>query len=125
MVRYRLDFIFAKIGFTSLQQLYRAKRAWTTLKINEEKRLRPFRIRIHDVKLFVRSPDAVFDENQDLCILPEPTSRKIGDMGANAYDARFRSGGYPDCMDSRSVLKIISCQSNSLTTDVYYLFPYN
>ena len=28
MVRYRLDFIFAKIGFTKLQQLFRAKKAW-------------------------------------------------------------------------------------------------
>ena len=28
MVRYRLDYIFAKIGFTKLQQLFRAKKAW-------------------------------------------------------------------------------------------------
>ena len=110
MVRYRLDFIFAKIGFTILQQLFRAKRAWTALKVNEEKRPRPFRIRIHDVKLFVRSPDALFDEGQgqDLCILPEPTSRKIGEMSANAYDARFRSGGHQDCIDNKYVKNVIS-----------------
>ena len=30
----RLDFIFAKIGFTILQQLFRAIRAWTALKVN-------------------------------------------------------------------------------------------
>ena len=77
MVRYRIDFIFAKIGFTRLQQLFHARKAWTALKSYEEKRPRPFRIRVNDVKLFVRSPDAAEEESVEH-ILPDPISKKVG-----------------------------------------------
>jgi hypothetical protein len=46
MIRYRLDYILAKIGFTRLQHLFHLKKAWDELKNYEEKRPRPIRIRI-------------------------------------------------------------------------------
>ena len=54
MVRYRLDFIFAKVGITYLQQAFRTRKAWISLREREEKRHRPFRLRINDVRLFMR-----------------------------------------------------------------------
>ena len=101
MVRYRLDFIFAKIGFTRLQQLFHAKKAWTTLKSHEEKRPRPFRIRVQDVKLFVLSADAMDGGSVDSSMLPDPVSRKIGEIGASFYDAHFRPGRHSDGSENR------------------------
>ena len=40
MVRYRLDFILAKIGFTSLQKVFHTKRKWVKLKKFEDDKLR-------------------------------------------------------------------------------------
>ena len=54
MVRYRLDFIFAKVGITYLQQAFRTRKAWISLREREEKRHRPFRLRVNDVRLFMR-----------------------------------------------------------------------
>ena len=101
MVRYRLDFIFAKIGFTCLQKLFHAKKAWTTLKSYEEKRHRPFRIRIQDVKLFVHSPDAVEGSTVDGGMLPDPVTRKIGEIAASIYDAHFKPGRHFEGTESR------------------------
>ena len=117
MVRYRLDFVFAKIGFTLLQQLYHARKAWTALKIHEEKRLRPFRIRVHDVRLLVRSPDALDEENLDPPILSEPVSKRVGEISVGVYDARVRPGRHADGPDNRYVPIIISSHQ--------YLFPGN
>lgn len=97
MVRYRLDYIFAKIGFTRLQHLFHSKKAWMELKTYEEKRPRPIRIRIHDVRLFMRSPESLDDDTLDPKILPNPVSKKIGEVGCGMYDSNFRCGKQQEC----------------------------
>ena len=93
MVRYRLDFILAKIGFTSLQKVFHTKRKWVKLKKFEERRPRPFRLRINDIRLFMRNTDSD-EEYTDSDIIPKGPAggRKIGELGAGPYDIFFRPG---------------------------------
>jgi hypothetical protein len=113
MIRYRLDYVFAKVGFTRLQHLFHAKKAWTALKSDEEKRPRPFRLRLQDVKVFVRGPDSPEDEYLDPKLLPDPLSKKIGEVGASAFDTHFRpgrplDGTVPHSLESRYTVTAVA-----------------
>ena len=93
MVRYRLDYILAKIGFTALQKVFHTKIKWVKLKKFEEKRPRPFRLKINDIRLFMKNPECV-DDDIDGDTLPKGPNigKKIGECGAGPYDVHFRCG---------------------------------
>jgi len=95
MVRYRLDYIFAIIGFTKLQKLYRTKKLWQKFQKFEEKRQRPFRLKLHEIRLFVKNTDSSGpDMDPDFLMKFKNISegKKIGECGAGPYEMHFKSG---------------------------------
>ena len=82
-------------------------------------------MKIHDVRLFMRSPESMDDENLNLDILPKGKylRKKLGEIGAGPYELFFRPGKYclffccffkkwgklPHPIISTSILSCLSC----------------
>ena len=70
------------------------------MKAFEENRLRPFRLKIHDIRLFMRSPESLNTEEDS----PKPEivpkgkqfRKKVGELGAGPYEIHFRPGRLPE-----------------------------
>jgi len=86
MVPYRLSFSRLRKGVRAVQRCYRAIIFWRTQFKTKVKELRPFRLRLHHIFLYVTSMDTHHPETTHIHVLPKEFYSVMGAFPASLYE---------------------------------------
>lgn len=96
----RVTFRRARHGIIKLQRLFRSLRFWKKAEKDKADRMRPFRVRLHHIHLFVKINDGSVE-------VPQPVDHIVGETMASIYDQVFGTEAAAPSMESMEMMNLL------------------